>query len=39
MVQNPQDLSTTMICADNVDNTMWFSGVIGGHSGGGKARR
>ena len=38
MVQNPLDFNSTMICADNANNAMWLTGVIGGH-GGGRLRR
>ena len=39
MVYNPQDLNTAMVCDNNADNAMWFSGVIGSHSEGGGPRR
>ena len=34
IVQNSQDFNTTMSCADNTDNAIWFSEVKGGHRGG-----
>ena len=34
IVQNPSDLYIAMMCADNTDNVVGFSGALGSSSGG-----